>query len=57
MIEGKNRRLCKARGLIQDEDENILARGEATFAILSDRDLYLVPDTIKRDMDNLFKRL
>lgn len=57
MIEGQNRRLCKARGLIQDEDENILARGEATFAILSDKDLYLVPDTIKREMDNVFKRL
>jgi len=57
MIEGQNRRICKARGLIQDEDENVLARGEATFAILSDKDLYLVPDTIKREMDNLFKRL
>jgi len=57
LIEGQNRRICKARGLIQDEDENVLARGEATFAILSDKDLYLVPDTIKRDMDNLFKRL
>jgi acyl-coenzyme A thioesterase PaaI-like protein len=57
MIEGQNRRLCKARGLIRDEDENVLARGEATFAILSDKDLYLVPDTIKREMDNLFKRL
>ena len=57
LIEGQNRRICKARGLIQDEDENVLARGEATFAILSDKDLYLVPDTIKREMDNLFKRL
>ena len=57
LIEGQNRRICKARGLIQDEDEHVLARGEATFAILSDKDLYLVPDTIKREMDNLFKRL
>jgi len=56
MIEGENRRLCKAKGLIQDEDENILARGEATFAILPDKDLNLVPDKLKREMNNLFKR-
>ena len=56
MIEGKNRRLCKARGLIQDEDNNILVKGEATFAILSDKDLSLVPDKLKREMVNLFKR-
>jgi len=56
MIEGKNRRLCKARGLIQDEDNNILVKGEATFAILSDKGLSLVPDKLKREMDNLFKR-
>ncbi|UCF72501.1 MAG: PaaI family thioesterase [Deltaproteobacteria bacterium] len=56
MIEGQNRYLCKARGLIQDEDKNILARAEASFAILSDKDLYLVPDNLKREMDNLFKR-
>ena len=56
MIEGQNRYLCKARGLIQEEDKNILARAEASFAILSDKDLYLVPDSLKREMDNLFKR-
>jgi hypothetical protein len=56
MIEGGNRRLCKAKGLIQDEDENILVRGEATFAILPDKDLNLVPDKLKREMNNLFKR-
>jgi acyl-coenzyme A thioesterase PaaI-like protein len=56
MIEGKNRRLCKARGLIQDENNNILVKGEATFAILSDKDLSLVPDKLKREMVNLFKR-
>ncbi len=57
IIEGQNRRLCGARGLIQDEERNILARGEATFAILSDKDLYLVPDRVKTEMGNLFKRL
>ncbi len=56
MIEGENRRLCKARGLIQDEEENTLVRGEATFAILSGEGLSLVPDKVKREMDSLFKR-
>jgi len=56
MIEGESRRLCKAKGFIQDEDENILARGEASFAILTDKDLYLVPDKLKIEMENLFKR-
>jgi acyl-coenzyme A thioesterase PaaI-like protein len=56
MIEGGNRRLCKASGLIQDEDKNTLVRAEATFAILSGKDLSLVPDKQRREMDNLFKR-
>lgn len=56
MVEGENRRLCKARGLIQDEEENTLARGEATFAILSGKGLSLVPDQVKREMDDLFER-
>jgi acyl-coenzyme A thioesterase PaaI-like protein len=56
MIEGENRRLCKARGLIQDEEENTLVRGEATFAILSGKGLSLVPNQVKREMDNLFER-
>jgi len=57
VIEGQNRRLCRARGLIQDEGKNILARGDATFAILSHKDLHLVPDKVKSQMDNLFNRL
>jgi acyl-coenzyme A thioesterase PaaI-like protein len=56
MIEGENRRLCKAKGLIQDEEKNTLVRGEATFAILSGKDLSLVPDKVKREMDSLFER-
>jgi acyl-coenzyme A thioesterase PaaI-like protein len=56
IIEGQNRRLCTARGLIQDEGKNILARGDATFAILSDKDLHLIPDKAKNQMDNLFNR-
>ena len=57
VIEGQNRHLCRARGLIQDEGKNILARGDATFAILSDKDLHLVPHRVKSQMDNLFNRL
>jgi acyl-coenzyme A thioesterase PaaI-like protein len=56
IIEGEKKRLCKAKGLIYDEDKNILVKGEASFAILSDKDLYLVPEKLKRDMNNLFKR-
>ena len=55
-FEGENRRLCKTKGLILDEDKTVLVRAEATFAILSDEDLYLVPDKVKREMDDLFKR-
>jgi len=56
IIEGEKKRLCKAKGLICDEDKNTLVKAEATFAILSDKDLYLVPDKLKRDMNNLFKK-
>jgi len=56
MIEGEKRRLCKARGLIQDGDKNTLVRGEATFAILSDKDLSLVPGKLKKEMGNLFEK-
>ena len=57
MIDGEKSRLCKARGLIQDEDGNSLVTGEATFAILSDNDLSLVPDRLRREMHDLFERL
>jgi acyl-coenzyme A thioesterase PaaI-like protein len=56
MIEGEKRRLCKAKGLIQDRDNNTLVRGEATFAILSGKDLSLVPDKLKKEMGNLFEK-
>jgi acyl-CoA thioesterase FadM len=56
ILEGQRKRLCKAKGLICDEDNNTLVKAEATFAILSDKDLYLVPDKLKRDMNNLFKK-
>ena len=56
MIEGEKRRLCKARGLIQDGDKNTLVRAEATFAVLSDKDLSLVPGKLKKEMGNLFEK-
>ena len=56
IIEGEKKRLCKAKGLICDEDKITLVKAEATFAILSDKDLYLVSDELKRDMNNLFKK-
>ncbi|HUU40534.1 MAG TPA: PaaI family thioesterase [Desulfatiglandales bacterium] len=53
--KGGNNRLCKAEGLIQENDKDILVRAEATFAILSDNELSMVPDTLKKEMMNLFK--
>ena len=57
MVESENRHLCMAKGVIQDDDKNTLARGEATFAILSDTALHLVRNRLKGDMNNLFKKL
>lgn len=57
MAERENRHLCMAKGVIQDDDKNTLARGEATFAILSDKALHLVHNRLKGDMNNLFKKL
>jgi acyl-coenzyme A thioesterase PaaI-like protein len=53
----KRGRIHQVRGLIQDRGRHTLARGEATFARLSDRELYLVPERLKKDMKELFERL
>jgi acyl-coenzyme A thioesterase PaaI-like protein len=55
IIEEGNNRLCKAKGVIQENEKNILASAEAKFAILSDSDLLLVSDRLKKDMRNLFQ--
>jgi acyl-coenzyme A thioesterase PaaI-like protein len=47
-------RMISAESIIQDKDENILARGRATFAILHDKDLHLVSNKLKQDMKMLF---
>jgi Uncharacterized protein, possibly involved in aromatic compounds catabolism len=56
IIEEGNGRSCSALGIIQDEGENILARGEATFAILSEADLHMVSDKLKKEMKDLFEK-
>jgi acyl-coenzyme A thioesterase PaaI-like protein len=50
------RRLCKASAFIQDEDKSLLAKAEATYAILAKKNLQLVPEKLKQDMNNLFNR-
>jgi len=55
MVEGEKRRLCTAKGFIQDKDQEVLAKANATFALLSDKDLRLVPDKLKADMNKLFE--
>ena len=55
IIEEGNDRLCKAKGMIQGSDKKVLVKAEAKFAILSDDDLVLVSDKLKKDMINLFK--
>jgi len=55
MVEEEKRRLCTAKGFIQDKDHTVLARAKATFALLSDTDLRLVPDKLKADMNELFE--
>ncbi|RLB30754.1 MAG: hypothetical protein DRG87_04220, partial [Deltaproteobacteria bacterium] len=53
-IEAEQRRLCRAKGFIQDGDQKILTRAEATFAVLSDEDLIMVPEGLKAEMSDLF---
>jgi len=54
-VEEEKRRLCKAKGIIEGKDEKVFARAEATFALLSDKDLHLVPDKLKEEMSTLFE--
>jgi acyl-coenzyme A thioesterase PaaI-like protein len=57
ILEEKRGRINQARGFIHDQASNTLVRGEATFARLSDEELYLVPERLKKDMEDLFQRL
>ena len=52
--EGKRR--CQAEALLEDDEEKVLAKGEADFAILSADRLQDFPETFKKQMMELFKR-
>ena len=54
IVEGKNSRMLAAKSLIQDKEKNVLAKAKATFAVLHDKDLYLVSNKLKQDMKDLF---
>jgi acyl-coenzyme A thioesterase PaaI-like protein len=57
ILDEKRGRINNVRGFIQDQETNTLVKGEATFARLSDTELYLVPERLKKDMEDLFERL
>ena len=57
VLDEKRGRISHVRGLIHDQQDNTLVRGDATFARLSDTELYLVPERLKKDMQDLFERL
>lgn len=54
IVRHDNNRMISAESMIQDKDDNILARGKATFAVLHDKDLKLVSNKLKQDMRKLF---
>lgn len=56
IVEDENSRLLSAKSLIQDKDDNVLAKAKATFAVLRDKDLYLVSNKLKQDMKDLFNK-
>jgi acyl-CoA thioesterase FadM len=56
IVEDENSRLLSAKSLIQDKDDNVLAKAKATFAVLHDKDLYLVSSKLKQDMKDLFDK-
>jgi acyl-coenzyme A thioesterase PaaI-like protein len=49
-------RRCQAEALLQDQNENVLAKGEADFAILSADRLKDFPEDFKKQMMELFER-
>jgi acyl-coenzyme A thioesterase PaaI-like protein len=52
--EGQRR--CQAEALLQDQRDNILAKGEADFAILSADRLKNFPENFKMQMMELFEK-
>jgi len=56
IISDEGQRRCQAEGLLQDQEENVLAKGEADFAILSADRLKDFPENFKKQMLKLFER-
>jgi len=52
--EGQRR--CQAEALLQDHQENVLAKGEADFAILTADRLKDFPENFKEQMLKLFEK-
>ena len=49
-------RSCRAEAVLLDSEENILAKGEGEFVILSEDRLTALPDEFKKQMMNLFDK-
>lgn len=50
-------RLVKARGEVVNSEGGLLARGEAEFVMVPEEKLSSVPEDVKRDMKELFKKM
>ena len=49
-------RRCQAEALLKDHKENVLAKGEADFAIMSADRLKDFPENFKKQMMELFEK-
>jgi acyl-coenzyme A thioesterase PaaI-like protein len=56
IISDEGHRRCQAEALLQDHKANVLAKGEADFAILSADRLKDFPENFKKQMMELFER-
>ncbi len=54
LLKTENNGVCRAKGVVKDENGNTLAIGDGQFVMLTDKDLYLVPEKLKQDMKDLF---
>ncbi len=53
--DGKSR-TCKAEAVLLDREGNVLAKGEGDFAVLSGEKLTALPEDLKKQMLELFKK-
>ena len=56
LTSDEGQRKCQAQALLLDDQENVLAKGEADFAIMSADRLKDFPERFKKQMMELFKR-